>query len=174
MKCSYLLRVGIITSPHGIAGEVNVFPTTDDINRFSILKQCVLKTEKETLNLDVTGIKFHKNMVILRFKQFNNINQIEKFRQAELFVTRENAVPLEEGEYFICDLVGLKVVTDDGRDFGVLKDIMQTGANDVYVIETLDGREVLFPSIPQCILNRDLEAGVITVHIMKGLLEVNE
>lgn len=167
-----LLRVGIITSPHGIAGEVNVFPTTDDINRFSILKQCVLKTEKETLNLDVTGIKFHKNMVILRFKQFNNINQIEKFRQAELFVTRENAVPLEEGEYFICDLIGLSVVDENGTKIGRITDVLKTGANDVYEVTNDENKTYLFPVIKECVLNVDLEAKVVTVHVMKGLLDL--
>lgn len=167
-----LLRVGIITSPHGIAGEVNVFPTTDDINRFSILKQCVLKTEKETLNLDVTGIKFHKNMVILRFKQFNNINQIEKFRQAELFVTRENAVPLEEGEYFICDLIGLSVVDENSTKIGRITDVLKTGANDVYEVTNDENKTYLFPVIKECVLNVDLEAKVVTVHVMKGLLDL--
>lgn len=167
-----LLRVGIITSPHGIAGEVNVFPTTDDINRFSILKQCVLKTEKETLNLDVTGIKFHKNMVILRFKQFNNINQIEKFRQAELFVTRENAVPLEEGEYFICDLIGLSVVDENGTKIGRITDVLKTGANDVYEVTNDENKTYLFPVIKECVLNVDLEVKVVTVHVMKGLLDL--
>ncbi|MGN0481656.1 MAG: ribosome maturation factor RimM [Lachnospiraceae bacterium] len=173
-KKNSTLRVGQIVTTHGIRGEVKVFPTTDDVSRFKKLKKCILDGRRGYVDLEVESCKFFKNMVILKFKGYDDINQVLDFVKRDLLVTRDNAVKLAKGEYFICDLVGLKVVTDEGRDFGILKDIMQTGANDVYVIETLDGREVLFPSIPECILNRDLEAGVITVHIMKGLLEANE
>lgn len=167
-----LLRVGVITSTHGIAGEVNVFPTTDDPQRFKVLKQCILKSERETMELDITGVKFHKNLVILKFKQFNNINQVEKFRQAELYVTRENAVPLEEGEYFICDLIGLNVVDENGTKLGNITDVLQTGANDVYEVTNDENKTYLFPVIKECILNVDLDAQVVTVHVMKGLLDL--
>ena len=167
-----LLRVGVITSTHGIAGEVKVFPTTDDVNRFKKLKKCIMKTERETMELDIAGVKFFKNMVILKFKQFSNINEIEKFRNAELFVTRDNAVPLKEGEYFICDLIGLKVVDEEENEVGVVTDVLQTAANDVYEVETSDGKKHLFPAIKQCILNVDLTNGIMKVHVMKGLLDI--
>lgn len=167
-----LLRVGVITSTHGIAGEVKVFPTTDDPNRFKKLKKCIMKTERETLELDIVSVKFFKNMVILKFKQFSNINEIEKYRNAELFVTRENAVPLKEGEYFVCDLIGLKVVDEENNEIGVVTDVLQTAANDVYEIETSDGKKHLFPAIKQCILNVDLENSVMKVHVMKGLMDL--
>lgn len=167
-----LLRVGVITSTHGIAGEVKVFPTTDDPNRFKKLKKCIMKTERETLELDIVSVKFFKNMVILKFKQFSNINEIEKFRNAELYVTRENAVPLSEGEYFVCDLIGLKVVDEENNEIGVVTDVLQTAANDVYEIETSDGKKHLFPAIKQCILNVDLENSVMKVHVMKGLMDL--
>lgn len=167
-----LLRVGVITSTHGIAGEVKVYPTTDDPMRFKDLKECVLKSNRETLNLHVTGVKFQKNLVILKFKEFNNINEVEKYRQAELYVTRENAVKLEEGEYFICDLIGLKVIDEFGKEIGELTDVIQTGANDVYEVTTPEGKKYLFPVIKECILNVDLDDGVVTVHVMKGLLDL--
>lgn len=167
-----LLRVGVITSTHGIAGEVKVFPTTDDPNRFKKLKKCIMKTERETLELDIVSVKFFKNMVILKFKQFSNINEIEKYRNAELFVTRENAVPLKEGEYFVCDLIGLKVVDEENNEIGVVTDVLQTATNDVYEIETSDGKKHLFPAIKQCILNVDLENSVMKVHVMKGLMDL--
>lgn len=167
-----LLRVGVITSTHGIAGEVKVFPTTDDNNRFKKLKKCILKTERDTMDLDIASVKFFKNMVILKFKQFTNINEVERFRNAELYVTRENAVPLDEGEYFVCDLIGLKVVDEDDNEVGVLTDVLQTAANDVYEIETSDGKKHLFPAIKQCILNVDLDNSVMRVHVMKGLLDL--
>ena len=109
-------------------------------------------------------------MVILGFKEFKDINEVEKYRKCELFVTRENAIPLEEGEYYIADLMGLSVFSDDGRMLGTLTDVLQTGANDVYVVKDAEGKEILLPVIKECILNVDLVKKVVTVHIMEGLL----
>ena len=167
-----LLRVGVITSPHGVRGEVKVFPTTDDVNRFKKLKSVLLDTGKEKTALEIEHVKFFKNMVILKFKEFNDINEIEKYKGKDLLINRDQAVKLAPNENFIVDLIGLKVVTDEGVEFGTLKDVMETGANDVYIIDGNDGKEYLFPAIKQCILNIDLEAGVITVHILDGLLDL--
>lgn len=166
-----MLRVGVISSTHGVRGEVKVYPTTDDVNRFRDLKTVVLDTGKELIPLEVQGVKFFKNMVILKFKGYDNINDIEKYKGKDLLVTRENAVELEEGENFIVDLIGLTVVTDEGETLGTLVDVMKTGANDVYVVETADGREVLLPVISQCVLDVKLDEGTVLVHIMPGLLD---
>ena len=166
-----LLRVGIITSTHGIAGEVNVFPTTDDPKRFKKLKKCIIRTKREDLEVEVTGCKFFKNVVILKFKEFGNINDVEKFRQADLMVTRENAIPLEEGQYFLCDLMDLEAYDDEGHKLGTVTDILQTGANDVYEITLEDGRTVLFPGIPECLLRVELDEHRIVFHVMKGLMD---
>lgn len=166
-----LLQVGVITQTHGIKGEVKVFPTTDDVNRFKKLKQVLLYTGKENIELEVEGVKFFKQYVILKFKGFDNINEIEKYKGKSLLVTRENAVKLKKNEYFIADMIGMKVITDEEKDFGTLKDVMQTGANDVYVVETIEGKEVLLPAIKQCILEVDIENRLMKVHIMKGLLD---
>ena len=166
-----LLQVGVISSTHGIAGEVKVYPTTDDITRFDYLKDVILDTGKEKIDLKIAKVKYFKNMVILKFKGINNINDIEKYKGCSLLVTRENAVELEEDEYFICDLIGLKVITDEGEDFGELVDVMQTGANDVYVVKTQDNKEVLLPAIEECVLEVNLDQGIMKVHIMNGLLD---
>ncbi|MCI6887411.1 MAG: ribosome maturation factor RimM [Lachnospiraceae bacterium] len=166
------LRVGVISSTHGVRGEVKVFPTTDDVNRFKKLKTVILDTGREQLTLHIESVKFFKNMVILKFKEFNNINEIEKYKGKDLLVTRDQAVKLQPNENFIADLIGLKVVTDEGNAFGILKDVLQTGANDVYVIEDVEGKEYLFPAIPQCILDVNLEEQTVTVHIMDGLLDL--
>lgn len=163
------LQVGVITQTHGIRGEVKVFPTTDDVTRFKKLKEVILDTGKERLTLEIEGVKFFKQYVILKFKGYNSINDIEKYKQGKLLVTRDKAVKLKKDEYFIADLIGLQVVTEDGKDFGTLKDVLLTGANDVYVVERPDASEVLLPAIKECILNVDVELGCITVHIMEGL-----
>ena len=107
----------------------------------------------------------------MKFKGIDNINDIEKYKGKDLLVTRENAIPLEEGEYYIFDVLGSKVVTEEGIEIGELKEILQTGANDVYVVKTTAGKEVLIPSIPQCILNVDIDAKVVTVHLLDGMME---
>ena len=165
-----LFRVGVISNTHGIRGEVKVYPTTDNVRRFDDLKEVILDTGKEQLNLHVTSVKYFKNMVILKFKEFDNINDIIPYKGMNLLVTRENAIPLEEGEYYIADIIGSKVITDEDKILGTLTDVLQTGANDVYVVKTKDGNEVL-PSIEECILDRDIENKIVKVHIMKGLLD---
>ena len=166
-----LFRVGVISNTHGIRGEVKVYPTTDNVRRFDDLKEVILDTGKEQLNLHVTSVKYFKNMVILKFKEFDNINDIIPYKGMDLLVTRENAIPLEEGEYYIADIIGSKVITDEDKILGTLTDVLQTGANDVYVVKTKDGKEVLLPSIEECILDRDIENKIVKVHIMKALLD---
>lgn len=167
-----LLQVGIITSTHGVRGEVKVYPTTDDPRRFRRLKEVVLDTGREKLNLEIEGVKFFKQFVILKFKGLDNINDIEKYRQKSLYVTRKNAVRLQRDEYFIADLIGLKVQDEDGTELGTVKDVIETGANDVYEVEMADGRSLLLPAIKQCILNMDVENGMMQVHVLEGLLDL--
>ena len=167
-----MLQVGAITSTHGIRGEVKVFPTTDDVNRFKKLKEVVLDTGKEQLNLEIQSVKFFKQFVIQKFKGYDNINDIEKYKGKNLYVTRENAVKLEKDEYFIADMIGLQVFTEDGEMFGTLKDVLETGANDVYIIDSIKHGEVLIPAIKQCVLDVDIEHQKMTIHLMEGLVQI--
>lgn len=167
-------QVGIITSTHGVGGEVKIFPTTDDPRRFKRLKEVLLDTGKERKSLEIQSVKFFKQFVILKFKGLDNINDVERFRKCSLLVPRENAVRLAKDEYFVADLEGLEVRDEDGRPIGVLKSVMETGANDVYVINLSDGRELLLPAIRQCVLEVNVEAGFLRIHILEGLLEEKE
>lgn len=164
------LQIGVITQTHGIRGEVKVFPTTDDASRFKKLKDVIMDTGRERLNMEIEGVKFFKQYAIVKFKGYDSINDVEKYKGSKLYVTRDKAVRLKKDEYFIADLIGLQVVTEDGEPFGILKDVMATGANDVYVVEREDESEVLLPAIRECVRKIDMEQGVITVHIMDGLL----
>lgn len=166
-----MLRVGVIASTHGIKGEVKVFPTTDNPERFKKIKQIILHTGKEELELEIEGVKFFKQFAILKFKGIDNINDIEKYKGKELYVTRENAQRLGRNEYFVADLLGVTVTEDTGKTLGILKDVIETGANDVYVVEMEDKKELLIPAIKQCILNVDVEAGEMQVHLLDGLLD---
>ena len=127
-----LLQVGIITQTHGIRGEVKVFPTTDDVKRFKKLKETILDTGKEKITLEIESVKFFKQFVILKFKGFDNINDIEKHKGKSLYVTRQNAVKLKKNEYFIADLIDIAVYNEDDTLLGTLTDVLETGANDVY------------------------------------------
>ena len=165
-------QVGVIASTHGLQGEVNVFPTTEDPSRFKKLKQVVLHTQRgEELLLDVISARFFKKFVIVKFKQFNNINEVEKFRGCELTIDRKDAIKLQPGEYYCADLIGLSIVDEDGIELGTLTEILQTGANDVYEMTRKDsGEKVYIPAIRDCIKEIDPEGGRIVIHVMDGLL----
>ena len=165
-----ILQVGAVTSTHGLAGEVKVFPTTDDPKRFRKLKYVLVDTGNGMKELEVAGVKFFKQMVILKFRGHDRIEDVMGYKGKPLFVTRENAVKLKKNEYFIADLIGMQVFTEDGGLLGELTDVLQTGANDVYEVSMDDGRKVLIPAIRQCILDVDTAGEKMTVHLLEGLL----
>ena len=157
-----LLRIGVVTTTHGIKGEVKVFPTTDDIKRFKKCDEVILITKEGNITLHVESVKYFKNIVILKFKEFNNINDVERFRKCDLMVTRDNALPLKEGQYYLCDVPGAVVINEDTEEeIGKVTDVM----------ETKEGKEVLFPVIPDCIKKVDTKEGIVRAHVMKGLIE---
>lgn len=164
------LRVGVIASTHGLKGEVKVFPTTDEPERFRKLKKVFLDTGKEYMPLKIRNVKFFKNQVILKFEEFQDINEVEKYRGKDLLIDREQAIPLAENENFIVDLIDMDVYDEKEQRLGTLTDVLQTGANDVYVVETDEGKEILLPAIPSCILDVDVDAAKMTVKIPEGLL----
>lgn len=165
-----LLKVGVITTTHGVRGEAKVYPTTDEPERFLELDYVLLDTGRELRKLEIKNVKFFKNLVILKFKGVDNINDIEKYKGRDLWIPREEGQELEEDEYYIADLLGMSVVLEDGQKFGTLKDVMETGANDVYIIDSAEHGEVLLPAIKECILDVDLEKNIMTIHLMKGLI----
>ena len=167
-----LLRIGVVTTTHGIAGEVKIFPTTDDVKRYKKTDEVVLVTKNGNLLLHIERARFFKNLVIVKFKEFNNINEVEGFRKCDLMVTRENALPLEEGQYYLCDVIGATVYNEeDDSVIGEVKDVIETGANNVFAIGLPDGREVLFPVIDDCIKEVNTEEGRVVAHVMKGLMD---
>lgn len=173
-----LYQVGAITQTHGIRGEVKVFPMTDDVSRFKNMKELILDTGKEQIVLEVTSARPQKNLVILKFKGIDNINDVEKYKGCGLFVTKENRVKCKKDEYFIADLIGLRAIDEEGEAFGTISDVIQTGANDVYVVTTKQGEEVMIPAIKDCRLEvsveeQDGQAGYVRIHLLPGLLDLN-
>lgn len=165
-----MFQVGVISSTHGVRGEVKVYPTTDDVKRFKKLKEVILDTGREQKLLEIETVKFFKQFVILKFKGIDSINDIEKYKGKSLLVDREHAVKLKKDEYFIADMIGMRVVTEAGQAFGTLKEVIETGANDVYIIDTKEHGEVLVPAIKQCILDVDIENSTMCIHLLEGLV----
>ncbi len=171
--------VGVIASTHGLKGEVNVFPTTDDPQRFKKLKKVILDTGREgKKELNIEKVRFGDKFVIVKFKEFNDISEVERFRSKELIVSREDAIKLEPGEYYLADLEGMKVVDEDGNELGTIIRVIQTGANDVYEMKKVDASAVsegddtvMIPGIKECVKNIDIENKVMTIHIMDGLFD---
>lgn len=178
-----LLQVGVITTPHGVHGEVNVFPTTDDPRRFKKLKNVILDDGKNLREIEISGVKFFKQLVILKFKDIDDRNEVEKLRKCPLLVTRENAVSLGKDEYFVADMIGLKVY-EEGTEvlIGTITDVIETGANDVYEIKldsaympggkTPKDEMAYAPAIKECIKEVDVKGGRLTMFVMPGLIDV--
>ena len=162
------LKIGVITSPHGVHGEVKVFPTTDEPERFRRLKKVYLD-DRGGDQREVSGVKFIRNMAVLKLSGISSMDEAQKYRQRELFVSREDALPLAENEYYIVDLIGLEVFSE-GESIGTVREVLQTGANDVYAVDLAAGGEVLIPAIRDCILKVDIPGGRMDVHLLPGLL----
>ncbi|MBQ6575611.1 MAG: 16S rRNA processing protein RimM [Lachnospiraceae bacterium] len=170
MNREELLQIGVITKTHGIRGEVTVFPMTDDVRRFKKLKRTILDTGSDLLELECESAKFFKKYVILKFKDHDTIESIQPYVKKGLFVTRADAVKTGKDEYFIADLIGCTATDEAKQVSGTITEVIQTGANDVYVIDTGNG-QLLLPAIKQCVLDVDIESHTVKIHILDGLMD---
>lgn len=163
------LEIGQIVNTFGIKGFVKVNPFVDDVLRFDDLEKVYLKRNKELKEMEVEEVKYHKNMVLIKFKGVDRVEDAELLRNFYLEVDRENAIELEEGEYFIADLLGVNVCTEEGETLGKLEDIFNTGSNDIYVVKADDGKQLLLPAISEVIKEINLKENKIVVHLLEGL-----
>ncbi|MBQ1172136.1 MAG: 16S rRNA processing protein RimM [Lachnospiraceae bacterium] len=166
-----LLQVGILSSTHGVRGEIKVFPTTDDVKRFKKNKEYILGTKNGNMDVRVESVKFFKQFVILKFEGIDTLDDILAYKGCSLYVNRAHAVKLQKDEYFIADLIGMEVFDEDENYIGKLTDVLETGANDVYEITTEDEKTYLFPAIKECIKKVDMDNRKITAYVMPGLME---
>ena len=165
-----MLRIGVVTSPHEVRGEGNVYPTTDDLNRFKQIGSLVVETASGSFPMDVESVKYFKNLVILKLSGIRSRNDAELYRKAELLIYRSQSAPLRENEYFIGDLLGMDVYLTDGTLYGTLTDVMKTsGANDVYEITRPDGKTVLIPMIRDVVRKVETAEKRMTVELLPGL-----
>ena len=165
------IKVGTITQPFGIKGETKVYPHVDDPAHYKKLKKIFIDKGGTYEEFELESVRMALPLVIVKIKGINTPEDIRNYRQKDIYVLRKDAPPLEEGEHYFADLLGLDVTDDEGIYRGKLTDIIQTGANDVYEITGEDGKSFLIPVIKQCILDIDIEAGTMKIHILEGLLD---
>lgn len=163
------LEIGQIVNTFGIKGMVKVKPFTDDINRFDRLETIYIKNKKVNKEYRIQEVKYHKQMVMLKLEGIENPEEAENLRGSYLLIDRDEEEPLEEGTYYIVDLLGLEVFSDEGELLGKVDDIFNTGSNDIYVVKDEFGKQILLPGISEVIKDVDLEQGKITVHLIPGL-----
>lgn len=164
-----LLEIGQIVNTYGIKGFVKVVPYTDDVTRFEQLKTVYIDTKQNLEEHTIEEVKYSKNVVLLKFKGIDDINQVEKYRNCYLKIDRKDAVKLPENTYFITDLIGLEVYSDEQVLLGKIEDIFSTGSNDVYVVKNELGKQLLLPAIKEVVKNIDIENSKIIVHLISGL-----
>lgn len=162
------LRVGIISNSHGLKGEVKILPTTQDLDRFKYLEKAFVEIKGQKIVLKIQGVKYLNKFVVIKFKGYEKIEDILKFKGRDLMISREDAIKLGDNEDFIGDLIGCNVKSQDGLEYGKVIDVIQTGANDVYVVSNGE-KEILIPVIKDCILNVDIENEIIIVKLLKGI-----
>jgi len=164
------LEIGQIVNTFGIKGFVKVNPWVNDVTRFDELKKVYIKIRKSLKELEIEEVKYHKNQVLLKFKGVETVEQAEMLRNAILEIDRKDAIPLEEGEYFIADLLESEVYTDEGEKLGILEEIFNTGSNDIYVVKNELGKSILLPRIKEVFKEIDVENKKIIVHLIEGLI----
>ncbi len=164
-----LLEIGKIVNTHGLRGEVKVVPWTDSPDDFEAVEKVFVKIKSEYMPLTVKAVRYQKNNLIVKFREFDNINDVEAFKGATLYCDRDELGELPEGVYYIVDLIGLTVVSDEGDTVGVIADVFNTGANDIYDVKREGKKNLLLPVIDEVVKEIDMEKGQVTVHIMEGL-----
>ncbi len=164
------LEIGKIVNSYGIKGFFKVVPFTDDITRFDNLKNIYIEKNKKLEKKEIEEVKYHKNLVLLKIKGIDDINDTEQYKNCYLKIDRENAVKLPEDTYFITDIIGIQVFTEEGELLGNIIDVFPTGSNDVYVIKDELGKQILLPAIEEVIRKVDVIAKKMTVKLIAGLI----
>ena len=165
-----MLEIGQIVNTFGVKGMVKIVPYTDDIKRFDNLKTIYVITKNKKTKYEIEEIKYHKNMVLAKLKGIDTMNDAELLKQSSVQIERKDAISLEKDTYFIVDLIGAKVITDENEELGNIVDIFNTGSNDIYVVKDELGKQILLPAISEVIKSIDIENKKIIVHLMKGLV----
>ncbi|MCL2376903.1 MAG: ribosome maturation factor RimM [Defluviitaleaceae bacterium] len=164
-------EIGKIVNTVGISGEIKIFPTTDDAKRFGLLDTISIMLDGKLVEKTIRSVRYHRNLVMMKLEGIDDVNAATALRGGVIIVPRAQALPLEENEYYMKDLLGISVFAEDGEKLGVLADVLFTGANDVYVVKNSDAKDLLIPAISKCVLGIDIEGKRMTVRLLEGLRE---
>ena len=164
------LEIGQIVNTLGIKGMVKVKPFTDDNKRFDRLEKVYIKNKEKLKEYQIEEVKYHKDMILIKFRGIENPEQANLLRNSYLMIDREEEKPLEEGTYYIVDMIGMDVYTDEGEKLGNIEDIFNTGSNDIYVVKSELGKQILLPAISDVVKNIDMENKKMVVHLISGLI----
>lgn len=165
------ITIGEIVNTQGIKGEVRVLPLTDFPERFNQMDEVIIDTNGNHTVYQIDSVRYHKKFVIIKFKQLSNMNEAEKLKGSLLKITRDQLMPLVEGHYYIFEIIGLDVFDEAGTKLGKVKQVLQTGANDVYVIKASQGKDILIPALKTVVKEINTEANRMVVELPEGLLD---
>ncbi|WP_223376011.1 ribosome maturation factor RimM [Schnuerera sp. xch1] len=164
------IKIGRIINTHGIKGELKVYPLTDDITRFDDLEIIYLGYDKA--KFEIERVKYFKELVILKFKEFNNINEVLKFKDEFIYIDVKDKVKLPEDHYFIFDIIGCTVFDTEGKKIGIVNDVIQSTSNDVYTVKNMEtGKEYLIPAVKEFVVDVDINNEKITIDPIEGMIE---
>ena len=163
-------EIGQIVNTSGLKGELKIKPFTDDITKFKNFKTIYISIKKELKSFEIERVRFSKNMVFLKLKGIDTIEEAENYRNYYLKIERNKNEKLKKDSYYVVDIIGCKVFTDEKKELGIIEDVFSTGSNDVYVVKNEDGKQLLLPAIKDVIKNIDIQNKSITVHLIEGLL----
>ena len=163
-------EIGQIVNTSGLKGILKIKPFTEDIKKFSNLKTIYIKTKSGLTEFKIEQVRYVKNMVMLKVAGIDTVEEAEKYRNLYIKILRDQEEELEEGSYYVVDILGCKVNTDANQELGKIVDVFQTGSNDVYVVKDEQGKQILLPAIKQVIKNVDIKNKIITVHLLEGLV----
>ncbi len=166
-----LLEIGQIVNYYGIKGFLKVIPFTDDIKRFDNLKTVYIEKNKKLVEMQIEEVRYHNQLVLLKLKGLDDINDTIQYKNCYIKIDRKDAVELQENSYFIVDLIGMEVYTEEQKLLGVIVDVFPTGSNDVYVVKDKMGKQILLPAIKDVVKDVQVENKKIIVHLIEGLGE---
>jgi len=169
MKPEYF-KIGVVVNTQGLHGEIRVIPATDDPSRFDLLDYVHIEKNGKMTRYDIEKVRYHKNFVMLKLRGVDDIEAAEKLRNAFVKIEAALALPCAEDEYYVADLVDMRVVTDDGCELGTISDVISTGANDVYIVKCEGKKDALIPAIKECVLSVDIPENKMTVRLLDGMI----
>ena len=162
-------EIGQIVNTSGLKGIVKVNPFTDDVSRFEEIKKVFIEKNKELTEYEIEEVRFHKNQVLIKFKNIDSIEEAEKFRNCYIKISRKDAKELPEDTYFIVDLIDTNVYLENNEYVGKIIDVFSTGSNDVYVIKREENSDLLIPAIKNDVKKVDIKNKKMIINLIKGL-----